>query len=279
MKKLFDELSQQCSSFTTKKYSTSFSLATKILDKSIRGPIYNIYGFVRFADEIVDSFHDYDQEVLLDRFEAETWLSIEEGISLNPILNSFQAVVRRYGIDKELIEAFFASMRSDLSVSEYEQESYETYIYGSAEVVGLMCLRVFTYDAPESYDSLVEPARRLGAAFQKINFLRDLAQDYNELNRQYFPKIDFAKFNQLDKLMIEHEIEEDFKAALPGVKALPKKARLGVLLAYRYYYSLFQKIRETPAQQVIHSRIRIPDTQKYRILIQSFLKHKLVCFL
>lgn len=276
MKKLFDELSHECSSHTTKKYSTSFSLATRILDQSIRGPIYNIYGFVRLADEIVDSFHDYNQESLLDRFEAETWMAIEEGISLNPILNSFQSVVRKYGIQKDLIEAFFSSMRSDLSVNEHEQESYDTYIYGSAEVVGLMCLRVFTYETPALYDSLVEPARKLGAAFQKINFLRDLAQDYNELNRQYFPKVNFAQFSQVDKLMIEQEIEADFKAALPGVKALPKKARLGVYIAFRYYYSLFKKIRKTPAQQVIHSRIRIADIQKYRILLQSFLKHKLV---
>lgn len=279
MKKLFDELSEECSCNTTKKYSTSFSMATRILDKSIRGPIYNIYGFVRLADEIVDSFHEFNQESLLDRFETETWLAIEEGISLNPILNSFQSVVRKYSIQKDLIEAFFASMRSDLSISEHEQESYETYIYGSAEVVGLMCLRIFTYENPESYDSLVEPARRLGAAFQKINFLRDLAQDYNELNRQYFPKVNFAQFSQSDKLMIEKEIEEDFKSALPGVKALPKKAKLGVFIAYKYYYSLFKKIRITPAQQVIHSRIRIADTQKYRILLQSLLKHKLVYFL
>ena len=276
MKKLFDELSHECSKHTTKKYSTSFSLATRILDQSIRGPIYNIYGFVRLADEIVDSFHEYNQESLLNRFEAETWMAIKEGISLNPILNSFQGVVRKYNIQKDLIEAFFSSMRSDLSVNEHEQESYETYIYGSAEVVGLMCLRVFTYKKPEMYDDLVEPARRLGAAFQKINFLRDLAQDYNELNRQYFPKVNFSQFSQVEKLMIEREIEADFKASLSGIKALPKEAKLGVYIAFRYYYSLFNKIKQTPAQQVIHSRIRIADLQKYSILLQSFLKHKLV---
>lgn len=275
MKQLFDTLSLDMSALTTKKYSTSFSIGIRFLSKDLQAPIHAIYGFVRFADEIVDSFHTYEKKELLNEFKIETYKAIDRGISLNPILNSFQWVVRKYRIDPELIELFLQSMEMDLDRTQYERHVYERYILGSAEVVGLMCLKIFVKGNDEAYDQLKDSAMKLGSAFQKINFLRDLNADYHQLGRTYFPEMNFDRFDCAMKQKIEREIEQDFKAGYEGIKRLPKDARFGVYMAYRYYVKLFHKIRKTDAEVILGERIRIPDNKKYRLLFTSYLRHNL----
>lgn len=275
MKVIFDTLSHEMSELTTKRYSTSFSLGISFLDKSLHKPIYAIYGFVRFADEIVDSFHGFNKTELLADFKKQTYQAIEEGISLNPILNSFQWVVNKYNIDHELIETFLQSMEMDLDKKTYDESKYELYILGSAEVVGLMCLRIFVEGDQKEYERLKPAAMKLGSAFQKINFLRDLKADYKELGRTYFPGINLNDFNLDTKIDIEADIEIDFKLGFEGIKQLPKKARFGVYMAYIYYYKLFKKIKSTSAQTILHERIRIPNNKKYRLFLSSYIRHNL----
>jgi phytoene/squalene synthetase len=274
MMNLYDEACFECSKLITKKYSTSFSLGIKTFDKSFRYPIYAIYGFVRYADEIVDTFHNYDQQQLIYRFKEETFKAINEGISTNPVIHSFQQVVNRYGIDHELIKAFLRSMEMDLDNKAYDQDSYQTYIYGSAEVIGLMCLRVFTSD-DVLYQSLIPKARSLGAAFQKVNFLRDVKADYTERGRTYCPGVDFNSFTEQDKLAIEAEIKHDFEEAFEGIKRLPVGTRLGVYIAYIYYLQLFKKISYTPASVILQKRIRVSDARKMSLYIKAVLQQKL----
>ncbi|MDB5147296.1 MAG: phytoene/squalene synthase family protein [Mucilaginibacter sp.] len=274
MMNLYDETCFECSKLITKKYSTSFSLGIKAFDKCFRYPIYAIYGFVRYADEIVDTFHNYDQQQLISSFEEETFKAIKEGISTNPVIHSFQQVVNRYGIDHELIRAFLKSMEMDLDNKAYDKDSYQTYIYGSAEVIGLMCLRIFTSD-DGLYESLVPKARSLGAAFQKVNFLRDVKADYIERGRAYFPGIDFNNFTEQDKLAIEAEIKHDFDEAFEGIKRLPVGTRLGVYIAYVYYLQLFKKISYTPASVILQKRIRVSDARKMSLYVKAVLQQKL----
>ena len=275
MKEIYDNVSIACSKQTTRAYSTSFSLGIYCLDSRLRNPIYSIYGFVRFADEIVDSFHGYNKIELLTEFKEETWKAIDRKISLNPILNSFQHVVHKYNISRELIERFLQSMESDLTVNEHSKDSYNQYIYGSAEVVGLMCLSVFTENNVELYQQLKQPAMKLGAAFQKINFLRDIKNDYSDLGRMYFPGIDFTSFTETDKKQIELEIKQDFKEALIGIKTLPKSSKLGVYVAYIYYENLFNKIVDIPSASILMQRVRISNPKKMSLLFTSYLKHNL----
>jgi phytoene synthase len=275
MKEIYDSVSIACSKQTTRAYSTSFSLGIYCLDSRLRNPIYSIYGFVRFADEIVDSFHGYNKIELLTEFKEETWKAIDRKISLNPILNSFQHVVHKYNISRELIERFLQSMESDLTVNEHSKDSYNQYIYGSAEVVGLMCLSVFTENNVELYQQLKQPAMKLGAAFQKINFLRDIKNDYSDLGRMYFPGIDFTSFTETDKKQIELEIKQDFEEALVGIKKLPKSSKLGVYVAYIYYENLFTKIVDIPSASILMQRVRISNPKKMRLLFTSYLKHNL----
>lgn len=275
MKKLFDELAYEVSKKTTKKYSTSFSLGILALSPSIRPAIYAIYGYVRLADEIVDSFHDYDKKTLLQRFKTETDIALEEGIALNPILHSFQDTVHQYKIDKVLINQFLHSMEMDLQQLDYNSDLYNEYIYGSAEVVGLMCLQVFTNGDKKRYEELKPFAMKLGSAFQKVNFLRDLNEDYMILGRTYFPNIEMNVFDNRVKKEIEKEIENEFKEALVGVQMLPSSAKFGVYLAYRYYLSLFKKIRNTEAESILQERIRIPNTQKMNVMMRSYVRYKI----
>ncbi len=275
MKQLFDDISHDISQLTTKKYSTSFSLGISFLHESLQKPIYAVYGFVRFADEIVDSFHGFNKEKLLADFKRQTYSAIEEGISLNPILNSFQWAVRKYSIPLELIETFLNSMEMDLEKNVYDNANYEQYILGSAEVVGLMCLKIFVDGDESEYNRLKPSAMKLGSAFQKINFLRDLRADYQELGRTYFPGIDLNDFNGNVKKEIEADIEIDFKLGYEGIKQLPKNARFGVYMAYVYYYKLFNKIKITPAEVILNERIRITNNKKYRLFLTSFLRHNL----
>jgi phytoene synthase len=275
MKALFDTLSHEMSEITTKKYSTSFSLGISFLHKSIHKPIYAIYGFVRFADEIVDSFHGFDKANLLADFKKQTYDAIDQGISLNPILNSFQWAVNEFKIPLDLVETFLRSMEMDLEKREYDAEKYAQYILGSAEVVGLMCLKVFVNGDETEYERLKPSAMKLGSAFQKINFLRDLKADYQELGRTYFPGIDLNEFNNTVKKEIEADIEIDFHEGYEGIKQLPKNARFGVYMAYIYYYKLFSKIKATPPQVILKERVRIPNNKKYRIFIKSYVKHNL----
>lgn len=273
---LFHEVCHECSKRVTQKYSTSFSSAIRLLHADLRQPIYDIYGFVRFADEIVDTFHSYDKNTLLDEFEEETWKAIKNGISLNPILHSFQYAVKRYSIPHHLIEAFLCSMRADLSKSNYANtEELTQYIYGSAEVVGLMCLCVFCEGDMALYDQLLEPAKKLGAAFQKINFLRDLEADINNLNRSYFPNINAGNWCQSDKCAIEKDIEDDLGQAITGIRRLPLKARFGVYTAYRYYRALFQKIKRTHPDTILRERVRVPDYKKLLIVLQAGMYSKM----
>ena len=276
MKKLFDNVSQDCSRLVTNTYSTSFSLATKMLDTSIRSHIYNIYGFVRFADEIVDSFHDHNKKDLLNNFEADLFLSIKDKISLNPILNSFQLTVNKFEINHDLIKAFMKSMRLDLEKSNYKtQAEYEEYIYGSADVVGLMCLKVFVKGDRNIYNNLKKPAMALGSAFQKVNFLRDLKDDFQELERNYFPNVDFNNFNESSKLVIINEIETDFETSLNGVLKLPKEARFGVYTAYKYYFKLLDILKRTPSINIQNTRIRVSNYQKMIVFVRCYFKYKL----
>ena len=274
MKQLFDQISVKSSKLVTNTYSTSFSLGIKFLDKSIRTPIYNIYGFVRFADEIVDSFHGYDKANLLQKFRLDTIEAIDQGISLNPILNSFQETVNQYNIEWDLIETFLDSMKMDLNPEVSNQAYYEKYILGSAEVVGLMCLHVFTEGDKDLYLKLKPSAQKLGSAFQKVNFLRDAQVDFMDLGRTYFPGVDFNNFSDSDKVEIENDIEQDFREALFGIKQLPASSRGGVYLAYYYYLRLFRKIKGVSPENMIAERIRIPNGQKFILMLQSFAKHQ-----
>ncbi len=275
MMKLYNDISQQCSKFTTETYSTSFSSAIKLLQPHIQQPVFNIYGFVRLADEIVDTFHEHDKRGLLQRFKQETFVSIEQKISLNPILQSFQRTVNEYSIPAELIEAFFQSMEMDLHKAEYSSDEYKTYIYGSAEVVGLMCLQVFCNGNKDQYENLKPFAQSLGAAFQKVNFLRDLKADYTQLNRTYFPDVDFTNFSVKEKLKIEQDIELDFEHAYKGIAQLPLSARFGVYVAFKYYQQLFKKIKKTRAKNILKQRISIPGYLKSMIVLNAGLKYKL----
>lgn len=273
MKELFDKVSIKTSRFTTHTYSTSFSLGIKALGKKYQNPIYAIYGFVRCADEIVDSFHDYDKEKLLRRFRKDTYLAIKEGISLNPVLNSFQKVVHDFNIDHELIETFLESMKMDLYKHHYDREGYQRYILGSAEVVGLMCLKVFLDGDAVKYQQLRPYAQRLGSAFQKINFLRDLHADVKNLKRVYFPELNGGRFTPETKKLIEQDIERDFKLGYEGVKRLPKNTRFGVWLSYVYFYALYKKIINMKPESVMHERVRISNRRKYKLLFTTYIRH------
>lgn len=275
MKHLFDKTSFSCSKLVTTSYSTSFSIGTKLINKSIRQHIYAIYGFVRYADEIVDTFHGFDKEKLLDRFINDTYQAIEEKISLNPILNSFQFTVNKYNIEFEVINAFLHSMKMDLSKESHDIKSYKEYIYGSAEVVGLMCLRVFVEGNLEKYNLLKPSALKLGAAFQKVNFLRDLNHDNVQLGRTYFPELEHSSFDLCAKKRIEDDIEKDFKEAYIGIMQLPVTAKLGVYVAYVYYYNLFKKIQSVTPERIMAERVRIPDSKKLLLLTQSYFKYSL----
>lgn len=275
MKLIFDNLSNKISKQTTRTYSTSFSLGIRFLNKDIQQPIYNIYGFVRLADEIVDSFHDFEKDKLLLELRENVKLAIENKISLNPILNSFQETVNRYTIPYDLIETFLDSMEMDLSKFEYTQVEYEKYILGSAEVVGLMCLKVFLNGDENQYEKLKPQAMSLGSAFQKINFLRDLQMDFKDLDRTYFPNVDLSNFNDKIKEEIEKDIELDFENGLEGIKNLPKRARFGTYMAYIYYYKLFVKIKNKKAESILNERVRIPNNKKYMLFFSSLVRHKL----
>ena len=271
---LFYEVGHLCSKITTEKYSTSFASAIKLLHKDLRTPVYNIYGFVRFADEIVDTFHGHNQELLLTQFKVQTYEAIEMGISLNPILQSFQETVNKYGIQRHFIDAFFTSMEQDLYKLEYDKQTYNEYIYGSAEVVGLMCLYVFCEGDKEMYEQLKPSAQSLGAAFQKVNFLRDLKADTETLERMYFPGCNLLNFSESQKQQIEADILHDFKQAYQGILQLPVKARFGVYVAYKYYLSLFNKIRRVKAMQIMEERIRIPNYHKAMILATAGVRSR-----
>lgn len=275
MKHIFDAVSQECSKLTTRTYSTSFSLGIYFLNKKLHPSIYSIYGFVRLADEIVDSFHGFNKKELLGRFRRETAQAIEEKISLNPILNSFQSVVNEFNIEWELIDTFLKSMEMDLNQSDYDDQDFETYILGSAEVVGLMCLRVFVNNKEGQFEELKVSAMKLGSAFQKVNFLRDLKADFEGLGRSYFPGIDLANFDTAQKKRIEQSVLEDFDEALDGIRRLPKSSRQGVYLAYIYYKALYRKITGISAEKIMEQRIRIPNRMKFGLMINSVIRNKL----
>jgi len=272
MFKNFETTSADCSRIITQTYSTSFSLGIKTLHKRFHDPIYGIYGMVRYADEIVDTFHDFDKTYLLNKFKEDTFEAIRTGISLNPVLFSYQKVVNEYNIPLELTTAFFKSMEMDLSKKAYGEDTYEEYIYGSAEVVGLMCLKVFAEGNDELFEQLKQPAKALGAAFQKVNFLRDMKSDFDERGRVYFPGIDFTNFKEESKKKIEEEIMHDFNEALIGINLLPVGAKGGVLLAYKYYLQLFKQIRNVPVSKIKEARIRVPDSRKMRILVSTLFQ-------
>lgn len=275
MKKLFDELSYKISKQTTKQYSTSFSLGILALSPKIRNSIYAIYGYVRWADEIVDSFHDFDRTTLLTRFREQTNQALQEKISLNPILQAFQETIHHYKIDVQLINQFLNSMEMDLQKIDYNSDLYKQYILGSAEVVGLMCLHIFVDGNKEMYERLKPTAMKLGSAFQKVNFLRDMKDDYQILGRTYFPNVDISYFDNVVKSQIEQEIYDEFKEALEGIKKLPNSSRFGVYLAYRYYISLFRKIKRTSANQIINQRIRISNGKKFSLMMSSYVQYKM----
>lgn len=276
MKSLFDSVSYNCSKMVTKSYSTSFSLAAKMLYESIRPDIYNIYGFVRFADEIVDSFHDYDKKELFNKFSDDLEHALKYKISLNPILNSFQHTFHQYNIDRELVDAFMNSMRLDLHKTSYlTEEEYKNYIYGSADVVGLMCLKVFVNGDSEKYNELKDTAMALGSAFQKVNFLRDLEADFEGLERSYFPNVNLNNLDENSKRLIIEDIEADFEKGLSGIKKLPIEAKFGVFMAYRYYSQLLKKLKKTPALQIRNARIRVSNPKKIELLMRSYVKYQL----
>ena len=272
---LYNQTTLECSRLITQRYSTSFTLGIKTLDKKFHLPIYAIYGFVRYADEIVDTFHDQDKGALLDRFKKDTYEAIASKISLNPVLHAFQLIVNQYGIELELIESFLHSMEMDLDFKTYNDNRYNEYIYGSAEVVGLMCLRVFCEGDNQFYDSLREPACKLGAAFQKVNFLRDIKSDFEERGRVYFPGVDFTQFDKSAKELIEEDIQKDFDDSIVGIEGLPEGAKLGVRVAYLYYQKLFDKIKKLPAKTITEERIRIPNTRKITLLLGTYFGDKL----
>lgn len=275
MMQLFDTTAFECSKLITKAYSTSFTLGIKTLDKRFHSSIYAIYGYVRYADEIVDTFHGYDKAQLLERFRKDTFVAIDEKISLNPIMHSFQKVVREYDIDHELINSFLNSMEMDLYHDRYNDNLYNEYIYGSAEVVGLMCLKVFCEGNDTQYQQLKPAAKALGSAFQKVNFLRDMKSDYVERGRVYFPGMNFTTFDQEAKQIVEANIQADFDAAYLGIMNLPDGARMGVYLAYVYYLALFDKIKKTAADVVKQERIRVSDRRKIGLLVSTYLKSSL----
>tara|TARA_B100001063_G_scaffold15621_1_gene12039 strand:+ start:965 stop:1804 length:840 start_codon:yes stop_codon:yes gene_type:complete len=276
MKKLFDQVSENCSKVVTESYSTSFTLATKMLDSSIRQDIYNIYGFVRFADEIVDSFHDFDKQDLLNLFELDLKKSIKDKISLNPILNSFQKTLNKYEIDYELVDSFLKSMKWDLNKKQYlNKEEFDEYVYGSADVVGLMCLKVFVKGNQKQYNDLKPYAMSLGSAFQKVNFLRDLKADHDGLNRSYFPNLNIEEFDEESKKIILNEIDKDFSHALKGIFLLPSSARFGVYTAYKYYLKLLNKLKNTNPLKIKTTRIRVPNYQKINVLARSYIRYRL----
>ena len=276
MKQLFDSISSVSSKIITKKYSTSFSIAVNLLSPNIREAIYNIYGFVRVADEIVDSFEEYPKEELLDRFEQEYRYSLKVGISTNPVINAFQGTVSKYHIDYALVESFLKSMRTDLEKQNYNnQKEIDDYIYGSADVVGLMCLKVFVQGDEERYNNLKESAMKLGSAFQKVNFLRDLNEDYENLNRSYFPNINPNNFTEADKARVLLEINNDFEEAYKGIIKLPKEAKLAVYVAYKYYFNLLHKIERTPSKTLKEKRIRVSNPKKMALLVESYFNFKL----
>ena len=276
MKKIFDDVSYSCSKKVTNTYSTSFSLACKMLSKNIRQDIYNIYGFVRFADEIVDSFHDYDKKILFEEFNKDLEKAIKNKIHLNPILNSFQITYHRYNIGKDLVDAFMDSMRKDLTVTKYKtKEDYLGYIYGSADVVGLMCLKVFVKGDQKKYNTLKDYAMKLGSAFQKVNFLRDYKSDLEILKRSYFPNVQLNNLNEKSKKEIIDDIEKDFKKGLMGIKLLPIEAKFGVFMAYRYYNQLLKKLKQTPAPEIKNTRVRVANLKKVELLTRSYVKYQL----
>jgi phytoene synthase len=273
MKALFDNISFKSSKMVTNAYSTSFSLGIRFLAKKFHDPIYAVYGFVRFADEIVDSFHEYKKRELLDDFKTETYKAIHRGISLNPILNAFQHTVNQFQISHDLIDTFLQSMEMDLDDRQYDQNQYEKYILGSAEVVGLMCLKVFVQGDETQYQKLKPYAMKLGSAFQKINFLRDYKADTEYLGRIYFPQLQFAQMDAATKLEIEMDIKRDFEMGFEGIKMLPKDARFGVYVAYIYYSNLLNKIMSLPPHQIMHERVRIPNNEKYALFFGSYIRH------
>ena len=271
---LFHKISVDASKNVTQLYSTSFSMGIKLLDKNIHDAIFSIYGFVRLADEIVDTFHDYPKSEMLQEFKEDTYKALDRKISVNPILHAFQMVVNKYSIDRDLIDKFLLSMEQDLNDIQYSSDGYKEYIVGSAEVVGLMCLKVFVNGDNDLYFNLEEPARKLGAAFQKINFLRDVKADYQELGRTYFPGVDLEKFTPDEKLKIEEDIQDDFECALEGIIKLPSSSRLGVYVAYRYYFSLFKKIKKVSSDRLMEERIRVPNTKKFLITFKSMFQNQ-----
>ncbi len=272
---LYDQTCFECSKLITARYSTSFSKGIRSFNKQLRYPIYAIYGFVRYADEIVDTFHNYNKQQLITGFRQDCFEAIERGISTNPVLQSFQQVVNRYHIDSELIDAFLKSMEMDLDNTAYSRVGYNMYIYGSAEVIGLMCLKVFCENDELLYNRLLPKARSLGAAFQKINFLRDLKADFEDCGRTYFPGVDFRNFTENNKALIQKEIKLDFDNALEGIKQLPQASQLGVYVAYTYYLNLFEKISSTPAGMIIKKRVRVSDTKKMALYVKAVIRHKL----
>ena len=272
---LYSDVCVECARHVTRRYSTSFSMGIRLFDERLRDPIYAIYGFVRFADEIVDTFHGHDKEALLREFRADTYRAIDRRLSLNPILQAFQETVHRYRIERELIDAFLYSMELDIEHRTYERALYDTYIYGSAEVVGLMCLRVFCHADPAQYDELCAPAKRLGAAFQKVNFLRDISSDFHDRGRVYFPGVEFGSFTREQKAAIEAEIADDFAAALVGIKALPRGSRLGVHIAYLYFRDLLARIQRTDIERIRRERVRVPNAAKLSLMVGSAVRHRL----
>jgi phytoene synthase len=276
MMDLYSNTCFECSKLITERYSTSFSLGIKAFDKKFRGPIYSIYGYVRYADEIVDTFHNHDKVKLFDAFKKDTLNAIDQGISLNPVLHSFQDTINRYNVPMELVEAFWKSMEMDIDTSKYEEESYKEYIYGSAEVIGLMCLMIFCNGDINEYNRLSPFAKSLGSAFQKINFLRDIKSDYQDRGRVYFPNVKFTEFCEAQKKEIEIDIKKEFDHAYEGIKQLPEGARLGVYIAYRYYLDLFRKIKSLPASEVAKRRIRVGDTRKALLFVQAIVKNKFI---
>ncbi len=272
---LYDKVCIECSKHITKSYSTSFSLGIRLFHKDLRSPIYSIYGFVRFADEIVDTFHDHDKAVLLNKFRKDTHTAINEQISLNPVLQAFQLVVNEYDIGLDLINAFLDSMAMDLDDHNYNRKLYEKYIFGSAEVVGLMCLKIFLHNKPKQYEDLKTSAMALGSAFQKVNFLRDIKDDYENKGRTYFPDVDLKNFTESDKMEIEEDIDLDFQNGLEGIRSLPPKARFGVFIAYIFYYNLFQKIKKTSFLTILNKRVRIKNSKKAYLLAKYSLKNSL----
>lgn len=272
MLNIYNEFAANSSKNITHLYSTSFTLGIKMLDKKFHEHIYNVYGLVRLADEIVDTFHDHDKKQLLADFEADTYKAIETGLSTNPIIHAYQLTANKYNIDNKLLKAFFKSMQMDLYQIEYDAENYNEYIYGSAEVVGLMCLQIFTEGNKEQYEQLKAGAKSLGAAFQKVNFLRDMQADFEERGRTYFPNVDFVNFSKADKLKIEKDIEADFEAARLAILALPLSSRAGVYLAYKYYTKLFNKIKRAPASAILKERFRVPDIEKMYVLVNTYCR-------